>query len=422
MKLDGGSSGEYRSHSGAFGEGRQLEIPPVVESVLDGARLSSGPFLAESFSILEGCITRPGGEGSSLSAKDAGRVRARAVTGVVPSPSSRPELAVGSEGKIRVVPSSIDCNLAESPPTAQGCITRPGGEGSSLSGFEDRMAARIVTSLTERAPSEPVGSGRSDHKSGVAGIRNLSLMKSHEIVGFERKFTASRNDQFLIPAQLNVPSGDQRWGNEDVAVWTPRIVGAEIFSITDPKSGEVSVFLGWEDETGASGVVSLEPAETLRVCRLPSGVFGKGSPVAERLRDALDEWSAKQLVEPVWRPSAAMWLTPVCDNVASVVERLGAVQEQWHELMLGVPVRSISEVVGVDPVFGDVLGGIASGVALPGDGWIRDVKRGLEWGGVVFGVALGQPLIVNACVKCLVHDFFIEKASKEFGKLVRGEG
>ncbi|MGH3428303.1 MAG: hypothetical protein ACRDRI_27265 [Pseudonocardiaceae bacterium] len=55
--------------------------------------------------------------------------------------------------------------------------------------------------------------------------------------------------------------------------------------------------------------------------------------------------------------------------------------------------------------------GIASKFKLPGDEWIKCAKRLVQFTGIVAGAASGQPLLVNACVKSLVHDLILECVS-----------
>ncbi len=242
-------------------------------------------------------------------------------------------------------------------------------------------------------------------------------LMSCNFVDVQRKLLVSWRGRYLITAKLHGLAGNQSCWDGLMRGGTPRAGLIRVFLITDPRSGEASVLLSWEaSRHPVAGDVALGgSAEPLLVHR---SLGGEGGSVAERLEEALDEWVAKGLVEPGWRWSAEIWVTPVCDGVASIAEGLGAVQQQWHELTLGGPIGSVSGLMGFDPALGNVLGGIASEIALPGDRWIKGVKRTVQWGGIVIGMAAGHPLVLNACAKSLIHDLVIEQASKQFGKLL----
>lgn len=257
-----------------------------------------------------------------------------------------------------------------------------------------------------------------DQRASSASVElpsSADLMKC-SIVNVRGKLLVSGRGRYLIPAELHGLAGNQSWWGL-MRGGIPRADLIRVFLITDPRSGEASVLLSWEASSNpVVGDVALGGSvEPLLVHR---SLGGEGGSVAERLEEALDAWVAKGLVEPGWRWSAEIWVTPVCGGVASIAEGLGAVQEQWHEVTLGVPIRSASGLMGLDPALGNVLACIASEIALPGDRWIKGVKRTVQWGGIVIGMTAGHPLVLNACAKSLIHDLVIEQASKQFGKLL----
>ncbi len=147
---------------------------------------------------------------------------------------------------------------------------------------------------------------------------------------------------------------------------------------------------------------------------------GEGG-LAKRLEDALGEWVTEGLVEPGWRLCTELWAPEVSDGMVSLAAKgLDTAQERWHDLP-GESVQHVSEVMGVDPVLSNVLGGIARKVALPGDTWIKDMKRAVQYSGIAIGSISGNYILVNFFLKSLIHDLIIEKASKGVRRVLSGD-
>ncbi len=150
------------------------------------------------------------------------------------------------------------------------------------------------------------------------------------------------------------------------------------------------------------------------------GAFGVGMPGTEGGRagdtrehyfqDAFDDYVAKKLVGPAWKKSSEVWVTPVCEDMASVADRISDVHDQWHDLILGKPVQYVA---GQTP-----LTDIATELPLLGDTWFAGIKRLVQISGILFGLTSGQPLLVNACLKSLAHDVLLKVVSKEIGYLL----
>jgi hypothetical protein len=49
---------------------------------------------------------------------------------------------------------------------------------------------------------------------------------------------------------------------------------------------------------------------------------------------------------------------------------------------------------------------------------LAGAKRLVQIGGILFGLASGQPLLVNACLKSLVHDVLLRAVSEKIGDLL----
>lgn len=119
---------------------------------------------------------------------------------------------------------------------------------------------------------------------------------------------------------------------------------------------------------------------------------------------------AKTLVGPAWKKASEVWVTPVCEDMAAVAERISDFHDQWHRLVVGKPV----EYLGGSPPLAD----IATEIALPGDLLFTGLKRLMQIGGILVGVVSSQPLIVNACLKSLAHDAILKVVSKGIGNFL----
>jgi hypothetical protein len=163
-------------------------------------------------------------------------------------------------------------------------------------------------------------------------------------------------------------------------------------------------------------VMSHGPADTpipaLRIAESPGEQSGEGHSAAAHLQDAFDKYVAKKLVDPTWKQSTEVWLTPAYEGEASIADTLGEFSGQWHDLALGAPVRYAGGLLILDRAPVDVLADIATELPLPSDTMFKDVKRLLQVTGIVMGVVSGQPLLVNACLKSLVHDILSEAPAR----------
>lgn len=198
-------------------------------------------------------------------------------------------------------------------------------------------------------------------------------------------------------------SGGQRSsGHQPPSDLGTRVVGVRIFWPAPAASPRQT-----SGEAGQPGRividVSCAPPEESVVPTLESlrGESDGDDSAAERLLyDAIDNYVAGKLVDSFWEKSTAAWVTPVCQDVDSVAASLGGLRDQWHHL---VPGESVGAVAGLTP-----LTDIAAKVALPADTMIADIKFLVQVTGILFGVAWGQPLLVDACLKSLVHDVLVE--------------
>lgn len=197
-------------------------------------------------------------------------------------------------------------------------------------------------------------------------------------------------------------SGDQQRSGPGMRVVVVRIVWRASAASPCQTSGEAGqpgrIVIQrdvWCAPTGESAVSTLES--------LGGESDGDDSAAERLLYKALNDYVAGKLVDSCWEKSTAAWVTPVCQDVDSVAESLGGLRDQWHHLVLGEPVA----VAGLTP-----LDDIAAEVALPRDIMIADIKCLVQVTGILFGLAWGQPLLVNACLKSLLHDVLVKILSE----------
>ncbi|MBV8992724.1 MAG: hypothetical protein JO287_03255 [Pseudonocardiales bacterium] len=194
--------------------------------------------------------------------------------------------------------------------------------------------------------------------------------------------------------------------------------------LSDLDVGVVDVRIFWFSsarETGTQPRVEDWPQGPIVINRVmaygPLGASKQGLPRVPSaypgehdFQNAFDDYVAKKLVGPAWKKSSEVWITPACENVAAVADRISNMHDQWHDVVLGKPVQYLT---GQPP-----LADIATELALPGDTWFTGIKRLLQVSGILFGLASGQPFLANACLKSLVHDILLKVASREIGYLI----
>lgn len=274
-----------------------------------------------------------------------------------------------------------------------------------------------VPVLEEPAASPLAEFNHTDDKSSVPVVELYSgpdETKHRKIVDNGRDSAAGVSCEYLIYRPPDI-SGDQySWGDQALSDADTCIVEVKVFWIDSPRSPTVSVPLT-SGEAGQIVVQRLtsfaptrEPAwASHTLVESPNGESGDSDPFAERVRDAFDDYVAKRLVDPAWEKSVEGWVTPVCEDMASAAESLSGLHDQWHQLILGEPIQSLT---GLTP-----LADIAAEVALPGDTLLANTKLLIEGIGIGIGLMAGHPLLVNACLKSFTHDAVVKVVSKGIG-------
>jgi hypothetical protein len=93
-----------------------------------------------------------------------------------------------------------------------------------------------------------------------------------------------------------------------------------------------------------------------------------------------------------------------------------------HNLLLHRPVQQLSAGLGLPGPSPAVLGGVAGAVELPIDRPMETITRIMQVGGIAVGAMSGQPVLVSACFKSLVHDEFIRGLARGIEKTLTERG
>lgn len=149
----------------------------------------------------------------------------------------------------------------------------------------------------------------------------------------------------------------------------------------------------------------------------PGGESGARRSAAQGIEGVCGRYVAEKIADPAWKKSTESWVTPVCDNVASVADVVGGLKEQWHDIALGEPIHKLGAQLGL-PNLGDAAG-LVRLTPLPGDTSFKFGKRLVQYTGIVIGVMAGQPLLANACMKSLAHDVVIKAVSETIGHFLK---
>lgn len=205
-------------------------------------------------------------------------------------------------------------------------------------------------------------------------------------------------------------SGDQHALGEQARLQTDRrVVEVTVRWIESPHSTAA----GLPRLSGESGrVIIVQRVIPAASAKDSTGALeeSESDSIATRVQNAIDDYMSKRLVEPGWEKFAQGWTTPVCEDMAAGAESISGLHDQLHQLILGKTVESLT---GLEPI-----SNIAAEFALPGDTWLTTAKLLVEGIGIGIGLASGQPLLVNACMKALTHDAALKAVSKGIGGLL----
>lgn len=125
----------------------------------------------------------------------------------------------------------------------------------------------------------------------------------------------------------------------------------------------------------------------------------------EWLEEAVGEYTASQLFDPLLTPIEACWSTPSFSGIADAASWVEATEAQWHDLCVGRPVKGALAALGMSDVSAEVMGGVAASGRLLGDLTLTRARRIMLVAGLVVGTGMGIPTLANACLKSLIHDF-----------------
>lgn len=233
---------------------------------------------------------------------------------------------------------------------------------------------------------------------------------SDELVNRGRTFAAGGHWEYLLYGPSDTSGSADSLGEQALRTSNRCAVAVEVFRIDSTRLAAAGVSLPLGE--GEYIVVrrqtfhaSLEePATTWHPSAFLNGDSDDSDSFGEKLSEAIDEYLAEQLAQPVWTRSIDGWITPVCENMGAAAERLGELHDQLHDFVIGQP---ITQLTGLTP-----LGDIAAKIALPGDRLIADAKFAVEGAGIMLGLMFGHPLLLNACLKPLAYDLLVKTFSE----------
>jgi hypothetical protein len=117
-------------------------------------------------------------------------------------------------------------------------------------------------------------------------------------------------------------------------------------------------------------------------------------------------------------PWTEFWQTPVSRDYDQLAQWISIRAVRYHELVLGTPVEVVATRLSVAQIAAKGLRAVAAELTLPADSSIRTVTRLIRFTGVVVGLGTGQPLLANACLKSLAHDWLSHQVSHAIAEVL----
>ena len=262
-----------------------------------------------------------------------------------------------------------------------------------------RRAADVITLTNALADTKAELSSRTDQVQELLTGAQAELGLLRRLI--ERDVTPLETVVFLGPdpgaREAAGSSGGGEGGDADVTTVDVRIV---VVPGDRPGTGRLVV-----QQMRDATPVELRAAVLDSLSR--DGVAAAGRDPGAILEEASYDALSKELVDGTWPEVCRYWITPAAVDIADVADRLdgmNGLRDQWHELFLGRPVARIGDRIGLAEAPTDLLETTATEIRLPGDDLVRGIKHVLQFTGVVIGLATGNPLLANACVKSFAYD------------------
>lgn len=160
------------------------------------------------------------------------------------------------------------------------------------------------------------------------------------------------------------------------------------------------------NEPGGPVGIILERS-TITVSPEPSETAGQLTRRAETLLGhVVDNYAAQTIGEPVWNAVSKRWLTKG-NGFEAAASSVDDFDSAMHNILLNKPVQLLCSWEGLPAPAAHVIGGLAGAANLPIDPLLNAVTRVIQIGGIVVGAISGNPVVVSACFKSLVHDEFV---------------
>jgi predicted nucleic acid-binding Zn-ribbon protein len=112
------------------------------------------------------------------------------------------------------------------------------------------------------------------------------------------------------------------------------------------------------------------------------------------------------------------WQTPVSRDFDQFAQWISLCAVCYHELVLGMPVKVVATRLSVPQIAAKGLSAVAAELTLPADSSMWTVTRLIRFTGVAVGFDTGQPVLANACLKSLAHDWLSHQVSHAIAKVL----
>ncbi len=144
--------------------------------------------------------------------------------------------------------------------------------------------------------------------------------------------------------------------------------------------------------------------------------------LGREIETAATEYAAQTIGDPVWKTVSERWVADGSAGFDTAARTVADFDADVHNILLNKPVQQLSYWAGLPGPVSAVLGGVAGAAEIPIDRPLHAVTRIIQVGGIVVGTMSGNPVLVSACFKSLVHDEFIRGVAKGIEEALRGCG
>lgn len=153
------------------------------------------------------------------------------------------------------------------------------------------------------------------------------------------------------------------------------------------------------------GELELEPdSQRIRIA-VERKIQSIDEHVREEVRGAVADASAEKGMDLGWEPLTDGWLVSDPDGFAQVAQQLTDFKIGLHRLAVGQPMESMTTEAGAPEPVALLVGKMTEVADLPAiDRPLVAARRLMQLGGIVVGLATGNPILTSACLKVFAHD------------------